>query len=89
MFAVPFEEIASIIGRSAEASRQLASRARRRVRGDATPDSDFVRQRGVVDAFMAALRAGDFEGLLAILDPDLVVRADMPGAPSEVRGAAV
>jgi RNA polymerase sigma factor (sigma-70 family) len=89
MFAVPFEEIASIIGRSAEASRQLASRARRRVGGEATPDPDLVRQRGVVDAFMAALRAGDFEGLLAILDPDLVVRADMPGAPSEVLGAAV
>ncbi len=90
MFAVPFEEIAPIVGRSAEATRQLASRARRRVRGGAAaPDSDLVRQREVVDAFLGALRAGDFEGLLAVLDPDLVVRADMSGAPSEIRGAAV
>jgi RNA polymerase sigma-70 factor, ECF subfamily len=90
MFAVPFEEIAPIIGRSAEAARQLASRARRRVRGGAAaPDPDLGRQREVVDAFLAALRCGDFEGLLAVLDPDLVVRADMSGAPAEVRGAAV
>ena len=78
MFAVPFEEIAPIVGRSAEATRQLASRARRRVRGGAAaPDPDLVRQREVVEAFLAALRGGDFEGLLAVLDPDLVVRADM------------
>ena len=89
MFAVPFEEIAPIVGRSAEAARQLASRARRRVRGGAAPDPDLVRQREVVEAFIAALRGGDFEGLLAVLDPDLVVRADMSGAPSEIRGAAV
>ena len=90
MFAVPFEEIASIVGRSAEATRQLASRARRRVRGGGTPDPDLARQREVVDAFISALRAGDFEGLLAVLDPDLVVRADMAaGAPTEIRGAAV
>ena len=93
MFAVPFEEIAPIVGRSATAARQLASRARRRVRGGAAaPDPDLVRQREVVDAFLAALRGGDFEGLLAVLDPDLVVRADMPapsGAPAEIRGAAV
>ena len=93
MFAVPFEEIAPIVGRSAEATRQLASRARRRVRGGAAaPDSDLVRQREVVDAFLAALRGGDFEGLLAVLDPDLVVRTDLTvpsGAPAEVRGAAV
>jgi RNA polymerase sigma factor (sigma-70 family) len=92
MFAVPFEEIAPIVGRSAEAARQLASRARRRVRGAATaPDPDLVRQREVVDAFLAALRGGDFEGLLAVLDPDLVVRTDMvpSGAPAETRGAAV
>ena len=91
MFAVPFEEIAPIVGRSAEAARQLASRARRRVRGGAAaPDPDLVRQREVVEAFLAALRAGDFEGLLAVLDPDLVVRADMAaGAPTEIRGAAV
>jgi len=91
MFAVPFEEIAPIVGRSAEAARQLASRARRRVRGGALPDPDVVRQREVVEAFLAALRAGDFEGLLAVLDPDLVVRTDVPatrGAPSEIRGAA-
>jgi RNA polymerase sigma-70 factor (ECF subfamily) len=92
MFAMPFEEIAPIVGRSAEATRQLASRARRRVRGGGAPDPDLVQQREVVDAFIAALRAGDFEGLLAVLDPDLVVRADMAvpsGAPTEIRGAAV
>jgi RNA polymerase sigma-70 factor (ECF subfamily) len=92
MFAMPFEEIAPIVGRSAEAARQLASRARRRVRSGGAPDPDLVRQREVVEAFIAALRGGDFEGLLAVLDPDLVVRADMPGpsgAPSEIRGAAV
>ena len=92
MFAVPFEEIGPITGRSAEAARQLASRARRRVRGGGHARPDLVRQREVVDVFLAALRAGDFEGLLAVLDPDLVVRADMPvpaGAPTEIRGAAV
>src|SRR4029450_6415353 len=89
MFAVPFEEIAPIIGRSAEATRQLASRARRRGRGGWSPDPDLVRQREVVEAFMAALRGGDFEGLLAVLDPDLVVRADMSGVLTETRGAAV
>jgi RNA polymerase sigma-70 factor (ECF subfamily) len=89
MFAVPFEEIGPIVGRSAEAARQLASRARRRVRGGAAPSTNLVRQREVVEAFLAALRGGNFEGLLAVLDPDLVVRADMPGAPGEIRGAAV
>jgi RNA polymerase sigma-70 factor (ECF subfamily) len=90
MFAMPFEEIAPIVGRSAEAARQLASRARRRVRGGGAPGPDLVRQREVVEAFIAALRAGDFEGLLGVLDPDLVVRADMAaGAPAEIRGAAV
>ena len=90
MFAVPFEEIGPIVGRSAEAARQLASRARRRVRGGGTPDPDLTRQREVVEAFIAALRAGDFEGLLAVLDPDLVVRADMAAGspPTEIRGAA-
>jgi len=90
MFALPFEEIAPIVGRTPEAARQLASRARRRVRGAATThDADITQQREVVDAFLAALRAGDFEGLLAVLDPDVVVRADIPtpGAPGEVRGA--
>jgi RNA polymerase sigma-70 factor (ECF subfamily) len=89
MFAIPFEEIGPIVGRSAEAARQLASRARRRVRGGAAPSTNLVHQREVVEAFLAALRGGDFEGLLAVLDPDLVVRADMPGAPGEIRGAAV
>jgi RNA polymerase sigma-70 factor (ECF subfamily) len=89
MFAVPFEEIGPIVGRSAQAARQLASRARRRVRGGGTPDPDLARQREVVDAFIAALRAGDLEGLLAVLDPDLVVRADMSGVLTESRGAAV
>jgi hypothetical protein len=77
---------------SAEATRQLASRARRRVSGGGAPDPDLVRQREVVDAFLAALRDGDFEGLLAVLDPDLVVRADAAvtsGAPTEIRGAPV
>ena len=93
MFALPFEEIAAIVGRSTTATRQLASRARRRVRGGAAaPDPDLIRQREVVGAFLAALRGGDFEGLLAVLDPDLVVRADVPapsGAPAEIRGATV
>jgi RNA polymerase sigma factor (sigma-70 family) len=90
MFAVPFEEIGPIVGRSAEAARQLASRARRRVRGGATASApDLVQQREVVQAFLAALRGGDLEGLLAVLDPDLVVRADMPGAPGELRGAPI
>src|SRR5918995_3361126 len=91
MFSVPFEEIAPIVGRSLAATRQLASRARRRVRGgDAAPEPDLVRQREVADAFLAALRGGDFEGLLAVLDPDVVVRADVvpSGAPAEIRGAA-
>ena len=92
MFDVSFDEIASIIGRSPQAARQLASRARRRVRGqDKIQHHDLKRQRKVVDGFLTALRAGDFEGLLAVLDPDVVVRVDIPGrpgAPTEVRGAA-
>jgi RNA polymerase sigma factor (sigma-70 family) len=87
MFDVSFDEIASIIGRSPDAARQLASRARRRVRGvDTIPAAELRSQRRVVDAFLAALRAGDFEGLLAVLDPDVVVRTDMAGVP-EIRGA--
>jgi hypothetical protein len=91
MFAVPFDEIASILGRSPTATRQLASRARR-VQGAATvSNAELSQQRGVVDAFLAALRAGDFEGLLAVLDPDVVVRVDEAaarrGAPREIRGA--
>ena len=88
MFDVSFDEIASIIGRSPSAARQLASRARRRVRGaDRVQRVELNRQRKVVEAFLAALRAGDFEGLLAVLDPDVVVRTDIPGALAEIRGA--
>jgi RNA polymerase sigma-70 factor (ECF subfamily) len=92
LFAMPFGEIAPIVGRSPTAARQLASRARRRVqRVSRAPDTDLARQREVVNAFFAASRDGDFEALLAVLDPDVVVRADYgtqsPGAPREVRGA--
>jgi len=91
MFDVSFGEIASIIGRSPAAARQLASRARRRVRGaDKVQHVDLNGQRKVVDAFLTALRAGDFEGLLAALDPDVVFHTDAPGAPgapTEIRGA--
>lgn len=88
MFGVPFEEVAPVVGRSVEATRQLASRARRRVRGGDAPASELTRQRKVIDAFLDALRAGDLHRLLTLLDPDLIVRADMPGAPAEIRGAA-
>ena len=77
MFAMPFDEIAPIVERSPEATRQLASRARRRVRGHTPqPDADLNRQREIVGAFLAASRAGDFDALLAVLDPDVVFRAD-------------
>jgi RNA polymerase sigma factor (sigma-70 family) len=83
MFAVPFDEIAPIVGRSPVAARQLASRARRRVRGAApAPDADLARQREVVDAFLAAARGGDFDALLALLDPDVVLRVDRGAAPA-------
>src|SRR3954469_12782576 len=93
MFGVPFDEIAPIVDRSPVAARQLASRARRRVRGAApAPDPDLARQRQVVDAFLAAARDGDFDALVAVLDPDVVLRVDRgavrPGASQEVRGAA-
>src|SRR5207245_4565048 len=92
MFDVPFDEIAAIVGRSPAAARQLASRARRRVQGATpAPDPDLARQREVVDAFLAAARGGDFDALLAVLDPDVVLRIDrgaVPrGASREVRGA--
>jgi RNA polymerase sigma factor (sigma-70 family) len=92
MFAVPFDEIAPIVRRSPAAARQLASRARRRVRGAAPePDADLGRQREVVDAFFAAARQGDFEGLVAVLDPDVVLRSDggslRPDASVVVHGA--
>ena len=92
IFAVPFDDIAPIVDRTPEAARQLASRARRRVQGERTlPDTDLVRQREVVNAFQAAARHGDFEALLEVLDPDVVVRADQgavnAGALRIVRGA--
>ena len=89
MFAVPFDEIAAIVGCSPVAARQLASRARRRVRGGAPAhDVDLIQQRRVVNAFLAAVRAGDFEGLMAVLDPDVVRRSDhIPGELNEIRGA--
>ena len=87
-FGMPFEEIAPVLGRSVAAARQLASRARRRVRdAAAVPDADLTRQRVVVDAFLAAARDGDFDALLAVLDPDVVLRAEHAGASREVRGA--
>jgi RNA polymerase sigma factor (sigma-70 family) len=90
-FAVPFDEIAPIVGRTPAAARQLASRARRRVRGAATDelDLDRRRQREVVDAFLAAAHGGDFDALLQVLDPDVVLRSDGGGvAPTRiVRGA--
>ena len=92
MFAMSFDEISAIVGRSPEAARQLASRARRRVQGAAAvPDTKVSEQREVVNAFLTALRAGDFEGLVVVLDPDVVVRLDEaaggPGTPREIRGA--
>jgi RNA polymerase sigma factor (sigma-70 family) len=93
MFDLPFEEIAPIVGRSPTAARQLASRARRRVQGaGSASETDRARQRVVVDAFLAASRNGDFDALLALLDPDVVLQADgaavQMGASKEVRGAA-
>lgn len=92
MFAVSFDEIAAIVRRSPDATRQLASRARRRVQGvDQVPDAWRTQQREVVEAFLVALRRGDIEGLVAGLDPEVVVRVDeagaRPGAPGEIRGA--
>jgi RNA polymerase sigma-70 factor, ECF subfamily len=90
IFAVPFDEIAPIVDRSPEAARQLASRARRRVQGQTTvPDADLDTQRRVVDAFLAAARDGDFEALLEVLDPEVVLRVDLgpAGGSREVRGA--
>jgi RNA polymerase sigma factor (sigma-70 family) len=90
IFAVPFDEIAPIIERTPGAARQLASRARRRVQGEPTiPDVDVQRQREVVDAFLAAARDGDFEALLDVLDPDVVVRADQGAVPADAVGGAV
>ena len=93
IFAIPFDEVGQIVGRSPDAARQLASRARRRVQDRAgEPELDLTRHREVVDAFLAASRGGDFDALLALLDPDVTVRADETavrmGAPSVTRGAA-
>jgi RNA polymerase sigma-70 factor (ECF subfamily) len=91
VFAVPYDEIALIVGRTPTAARQLASRARRRVQGAPVPDADLRGQWAVADAFLAAARDGDFERLLAVLDPNVVVRSDggvaRPGLMSLVRGA--
>jgi RNA polymerase sigma factor (sigma-70 family) len=92
VFAIPFDEIAPIVDRSTPATRQLASRARARVqRREATQETDRLRQAALVDAFLAAARKGDFEALLAVLDPDVVLRADEHavalGAAAETRGA--
>jgi RNA polymerase sigma factor (sigma-70 family) len=89
MFAVPFEEIAPMVGRSPAAARQLASRARRRIQEAPTPDRDPRRQRAVVDAFFAAARGGDFEALVAVLDPEVVHRSDWGALPGSavIRGA--
>jgi RNA polymerase sigma factor (sigma-70 family) len=90
MFAVPFDEIATILDRSPDAARQLASRGRRRVRGSApVPDADLGAQWAVVEAFLAAARNGDFEALVAVLDPDVVLRADggLEGISGYVEGA--
>ncbi len=90
MFELPFEEIAGMVGRTPTAARQLASRARRRVKGAEipAPDPDLTRQRRVVDAFFAAARAGDFDTLVQVLDPDVVLRADLGAGrpPAVIRG---
>jgi RNA polymerase sigma factor (sigma-70 family) len=88
LFAVPFEEIAPIVDRTPVAARQLASRARRRVQGRAVAaEPDLVVQREVVEAFLAAARDGDFEGLIEVLDPDVLVRTDIGGVTRAIRGA--
>jgi len=92
LFGVPFDEIAPIVSRSPEAARQLASRARRRVCGHTElPEGDLAMQRDVISRFLAALRAGDVEGIVAVLDPDVLVRVDAAGAAGgravELRGA--
>jgi RNA polymerase sigma factor (sigma-70 family) len=89
LFTVPYQEVAAILGRSVPATKMLASRARRRVRSAGVPDADPARQRKIVDAFLAASRRGDFAALLALLDPDVTVRADaaVAGAPTRLQGA--
>jgi len=89
VFAVPFDEVAGVLDRSAEATRQLATRARRRVRLAPTPDADIAEQRRVVDAFLAAARAGDMQALLAVLDPDVIFRSDLGAGRSVERGPII
>jgi RNA polymerase sigma-70 factor (ECF subfamily) len=89
MFGVGFDEIATIVDKSPAATRQLASRARRRVQGAPASDGDVSRQRAIVEAFMAASRGGDFQGLLELLDPEVVLRADAGAASAEFAGPAV
>ena len=92
MFAMPFDEIAEVVGRSTDATRQLASRARRRIQGSPAPRADRSRQREIVDAYLAAAREGKFDALMSLLDPNIVLRADHRvlgrGGPAEIRGAA-
>jgi RNA polymerase sigma-70 factor (ECF subfamily) len=92
MFDLSFDEIAPIVGRTSEATRQIASRARRRVRGGSTPTVDHRRKREVIDAFIAAARSGDLAALVAVLDPEIVLRSDAEvvrlGGPAELHGAA-
>ncbi len=87
LFALSFDEIASVMGRTSTAARQLASRARRRVQGATMPNTDLALQRKVVDAFIAAARGGDFDALIAVLDPDVVLRADREPASRGIRGS--
>ncbi len=87
MFAMPFEEIAAVVGRSPAAARQLASRARRRVQGATPPAGGFAQRRAVVDAFIAAVREGNFDALMDVLDPDVLLRADREPAAQGIRGA--
>jgi RNA polymerase sigma factor (sigma-70 family) len=86
LFGVPFDEIAPIVSRTPDATRQLASRARRRVQGSPPPDTELASQRQVVDTFITVLRSGDLAGLIAILDPEIVLGADVTGTLSELRG---
>lgn len=88
MFALPFEDIAPIVGRSSTAARKLASRARRRLQGAAMPEQDPARQRKLVDAFVAAAQTGDFDALIAVLDPEVVLLADRAPALKSIHGAA-
>lgn len=89
MFDVPFSEIGAILDRSSAAARQLASRARRRVQGAPSPDTDLDRQRQVVEAFLTAARGGNFHALVGLLAPDIILRADVPGASMTFQGAEV